>query len=141
MVSSTMKQVSSLPLWLGNSADGRDWRRVLDAGIQAVVQVAAEEPPLQLPRSLLYCRFPIVDGSGNEPWLLTLAVQTLINLIQANVATLLCCGAGLSRSPALAAVAVAKLHDDAPEKCLTHIAEFRPHDVSPAFWQSLRDLG
>src|SRR4029077_6541238 len=87
--------------------DGRNYRQVLDAGIQAVVQVAMDEPALQPPRELTYCRFPIIDAAGNERRVLYLAVVTVANLLEKNVPTLVCCGSGMSRSSVIAAGAPA----------------------------------
>lgn len=80
-----MRQIHPHALWLGHAGDGRDFRLLLDTGIQAVVQLAAEEPPLQLPRELTYCRFPLVDGPDNERKLLSLAVTTVANFVEENV--------------------------------------------------------
>jgi hypothetical protein len=92
-----MRQILPHALWLGHAADGRDYCRVLDTGIQAVVQLAQEEPPLQPSRDLVYCRFPLIDGPGNDNSLLLLAATTVANLLAKRVTILLRCGAGMSR--------------------------------------------
>jgi len=71
----TVRPIPGYNLWLGNARDGRDLRAILDAGIQAVVDLAFEEPPAVLVRELTYCRFPLLDGAGNPPWLLRAAVS------------------------------------------------------------------
>ncbi len=38
-----MNQVESLPLWLGHAGEGRDFRRIFDAGIEALVHLAVED--------------------------------------------------------------------------------------------------
>jgi hypothetical protein len=48
-----MRRVADLPLWIGTAWDARDIRGVLDAGIEAVVDLAAEEPPAQPTRDLV----------------------------------------------------------------------------------------
>src|SRR5476651_2269367 len=101
-----MRQILPHALWLGHAGDGRDYHRVLETGIQALVQLAAEEPVLELPRDLIYCRFPLVDGSGNDKKLLRLAISTVSDLLEMKVPTLVICGGGLSRSPAIAAAAI-----------------------------------
>ena len=132
-----MRQIMLLRLWLGNAADGRDYRAALDAGVEAIVQLAAEEPPLQPPRDLIYCRFPIVDGPGNSPDLLNLAVTTVGNLIEKRVPLLVCCSFGLSRAPAIAAAAMAMVYQEGPEDCLLRIAKDIPADVAPGLWNDL----
>jgi hypothetical protein len=121
-------------LWLGNAFDLRDPRRLLNVGIEAVVDLAYEEPPAALPRDILYCRFPLNDGAGNRPeWLVT-AIETVGRLIQRHVPTLVACGAGMSRSPAVVAAALATVRRESPESCLRELTAGRAHDVSPAFW-------
>ena len=51
-------------LWIGNAGDARDPARVLRADVAAIVNLAAEELPPTLPRDILYCHFPLVDGPG-----------------------------------------------------------------------------
>jgi len=135
-----MRQIPPHPLWLGHAGDGRDYRRILDAGIQAVVQLAEEEPPLQPPRELVYCRFPLIDGPGNDPKVLHLAVTTVASLLGREVPTLVCCGAGMSRSPAVAAAALAVAFRRDPDECLKQVAEHHPADVLPGLWGEVRNI-
>src|ERR1022692_609021 len=133
-----MRQIHPHRLWLGHAGDGRDFRRVLDTGIQAMVQLAAEEPVLVSPRDLIYCRFPLVDGPGNDMKILQLAIATIANLLEKKVPTLVFCGAGLSRSPAIVAAAMAQVFRQSPDECLKQVAEHFPADVAPAFWEEIK---
>jgi protein-tyrosine phosphatase len=126
-----MRQVKDYPLWIGHAGDGSDFRHVFDAGIRAIVQVAYEEPPLHPPRELHYCRFPLIDGPDNEPANLSLAITTLANLLEKGIPTLVCCGAGMSRSPAIAAAALSMVYQQSPEDCLKQVAGDQPMDVAP----------
>jgi len=90
-------------LWTGHAADGRDYRAIFALGIEAVVQLALEEPPLAPPRELLYFRCPLLDGAGNRETVLDFAIATVSALAPAEIPTLVCCGAGLSRSVTIAA--------------------------------------
>ena len=135
-----MRQVFPHPLWLGHADDGRDFATILSYGIQAVVQLAAEEPSPHMPRELIFCRFPLVDGPGNDPKLLRLALGTLAKLIERRIPTLVCCGGGLSRSPALAAAAMAVTFQLPPDECLKKIAEEHSADVVPGLWKEVRQL-
>ena len=130
-----MRQIPGYSLWIGNAADARDVPRLLGDGIEAVVALALEEPPAT--RELVYCRFPLLDGAGNSPWLLRMAIDTVVTLLTGRTPTLVCCGAGMSRSPAVAAVAIHRLTRRPPEECLRTLAELGPLDVSPGFWQEL----
>src|SRR5262245_5235089 len=135
-----MRQLLPHPLWLGHAGDGRDFRSILLAEIHAVVQLAAEEPPLPLPRELIYCRFPLVDGPGNEPNMLYVRMTTVANLLEKSVPTLLCCGAGMSRSPAIAAAALALVYQQNLEETLKQAVVHHPADVAPGLWQQVKTL-
>ena len=124
-------------LWIGNALEARDLARVLERGIEALVDLAIEEPPASLVRELTYCRIPLLDGAGNPPEKLRLAVETVSSLLRAQTPTLVACGAGMSRSPAIAAVAMATVERANPEEVLQRIVAGFPHDVSPALWQDL----
>jgi protein-tyrosine phosphatase len=133
-----MRQIAPHLLWVGHAGDGSDFRHILDTGIQAVVQLAVEEPPLSLPRELTFCRFPLVDGAGNEPKVLTMAITTVANLLEQRVPTLICCGGGMSRSPAIAAAALSMVYQMTPEDSLKEVAQDHPADVVPALWQEIK---
>ena len=60
-----MHEIHPNQVRLGHALDIREPRALFDVGIRAVVDVAIEEPPVALPRELIYCRFPIHDG-GDE---------------------------------------------------------------------------
>ena len=78
-------------LFIGNARDARDVRAVLSFGVQAVVDLAANEPAIQYPRDIAYCRFPLTDGTGNDPAILRLAVSTTAEFIQAKIPVLVAC--------------------------------------------------
>jgi len=124
-------------LWIGHAHDVRDPRAVLDAGIAAVVDLAYEELPAQLLRNLVYCRFPLVDGADNDPQLLRLAVETVVDLLVAGSPTLVACSAGMSRSPIIASVALSVCRNEPPTQTLQALAESRPHDVSLPLWNDV----
>src|SRR5438067_2079249 len=132
-----MRQIRPYSLWLGHAGDGRDAKQILDTGIQAVVQLAAEEVPLALPRDLVYCRFPLVEGPDNDKNLLRLAIVTVANLLERKLPTLIVCGAGLSRSPAIAAGALALALRESPYECLKRLTEHLPADVAPGLWNDI----
>ena len=120
-----MIEIHSELLWIGNAFDVRKPRSIFDAGIAAVIDVAYEEPPAQVPRQLTYCRFPINDGGGNDPVLLFQTLLTATNFIRAEISTLIACSAGLSRSPIVAALALAHHLGEDPGEVLARIADIR----------------
>jgi protein-tyrosine phosphatase len=137
-----MTRILPHALWLGHAGDGRDYRQLFAEGIRAIVQLAAEEPPLQPPRDRIYCRFPLLDGPENGAELLALAIGTVRRLLGLGVPTLLCCSAGLSRSPAVAAAALAQLHSQPLAETLAEVARQHRVDVSPGLWAEIRhELG
>ena len=132
-----MHQIPPYGLWIGHAGEGQHYRQVFDAGIKALVELAAEEPPSQPPRDLIYWRFPLLDGTGNERLLLDLAISSVANLLERKVPTLVACGRGLSRSPAIAAAALALVYQEPPEDCLKRVAEHSHGDVSPGLWSEI----
>ncbi len=132
-----MTEVVPQRLWLGHAGDVRDWRTLLGAGVRAVVDLALNEPAQTLPRELIYCRVPLIDGSDNPPETLRLAVDIAVSLLRASAPTLVCCSAGMSRSLAIGAAAWAVVSQSPPEDCLRSFAARRPHDLSPGLWHSV----
>ncbi len=53
-----------------------------DHEIQAVVDLALNEPPAQLNREMIYCRFPLLDGNENSDPILKLAIECTASLVQ-----------------------------------------------------------
>jgi len=132
-----MRQIHPHALWLGHVGDVREWRAVFDAGIQAIVDLAGNESPADPPRDLIYHRFPLVDGAGNSDWLLKLACRTVADLLVANVSVLVYCSAGMSRSPAIAAAAIAVATKQPLDQILAAVQLAGDVDVSPGLWKSI----
>jgi len=134
-----MRRIDGYPLWVGNARDARDMKRVLDAGIEAVVDLAMLQPPAVPIRELVYLRFPLVDGEGNPPWLLSVAVRTVGELLRYGVPTLVACDAGMSRSLAVAAGALCGISPPTPPgEFLRRLAAAGPADVHPALWDDVK---
>ena len=127
-------------LWLGHAFDVREPRPLFDAGITAVVDVAFEEPPAELPRQLLYLRFPLNDGGGNGSPVLRLAVQSLVDLLHTETRTIVACSAGMSRSPTIAVFALACHLDIAPEVALERIADIKSLEIKGQLWSDVADV-
>jgi hypothetical protein len=132
-----MHRLEPYQLWLGHAGDLAGARSILDAGICAVVDLALNEPAPQLPRDMVYCRFPLVDGTGNEPWILLSAIRMTAALLKLDVPMLVCCSAGLSRGPAVVAAALSTVIHQTPEDCLRQVSKSVSHDVSPGFWNEV----
>ena len=126
-------------LHIGSRGDVLDPRKIYDSEIQAIIDLAAEEPPLHL-RDIPYFRIPLHDDDSNPQELLQLALQTIQSCHHQHLKTLLVCSLGMSRSPALASTAIALLTDESPANLLSQYATNSPLDVSPSLWNSLLNL-
>jgi protein-tyrosine phosphatase len=135
-----MHQISPHLLWLGSCGDLRVWRRLHDAGIHAVLQIAYEESLPEMPHDLIAFRVPLIDGAENDAAALRLAINTLTHLLEQKFATLVCCQAGLSRSPAIAAAALARLTGQTLSDSLALIKTHRPCTVHPGLLEQIRTL-
>ena len=133
-----MREVIQQKLWLGNTMDASDGPRLHELGVRALVDLAADELPPRVSRETIHCRFPICDGGGNAPELLTIAVVTTASLIRQGIPTLVSCSAGMSRSPSVVAAALAVVRDQDLDDCLTELIASNPHDVSPVLWAEIK---
>lgn len=134
-----MREIETGMLWIGNAPDGHNVRRALDSGIRAIIDLAMEERPSVFPRELIHCRFPLVDGPGNPPAVIAAAVNTAVTFVTAELPTLIACGAGMSRSPAIAAAVVARLKNIPPDEAMKRVAAAGPHDVAPLLWKEVKE--
>ncbi len=132
-----MREIQPDVLWIGHALDVRQPRRLFDAGIMAVVDVAYEESPAQTPRELIYCHFPLVDGGGNDAALLLQAVQCTVDLLAAGTRTIVGCSAGMSRSPTIAAFALAAHLDQSPDEVIARIAASQLLEVNGPLWNDV----
>ena len=127
-------------LWIGHVGDVWNLHSIHDAEIEALVDLAINEPIPTLTRELIYCRFPLVDGEGNSPMLLGLAIQTTLQLLQTKTPTLVYCSGGMSRSVGIVAAALG-LHEKIDfDNALSVVAQTGPADVSATLYAELRYL-
>ena len=132
-----MRHIPDYSLWLGNAGDARDKHELLRLGVGAVVDLAVEEPPSTAGHETVYCRFPLIDGTENAPWLLRAAIDTTATLLREKIPTLVCCSAGTSRAPAIAAAALVKLGRPSLQDALLYLAQFGHCDVSAGLLQDV----
>ena len=135
-----MTRVEPFLLWLGRLGEGRASEKLESRGIRAVVQLAVEERAFDLQREIVFCRFPLVDGCGNDPALLAVAIHSTAALIERKVPVLVCCGAGMSRSPSIAAAGLALAERLPPAQALEIVSRHCPTDVLPGLWQEIVEL-
>jgi predicted enzyme related to lactoylglutathione lyase len=132
-----MREIIPNVLWIGNAFDARDVKGVLAAGIGVVIDLAIEEPPIQFPRDVVYCRFPILDGDGNSPEVLRSAIDTTASFVSAKQPTLVACSGGMSRSPAIVSAAVANVQSINLVAGVEQVAKTGPCDFSPRLWNEV----
>lgn len=134
-----MREIIPARIWIGNARDASDVKGILENEIAAIVQLAIEEPPIIYPRELISCRYPLVDGEGNPMGLLRVAIFTVSLHLLAKIPVLVTCGSGMSRSPVIAAAAIASTKNESPDEWLKRIAVTGPHDVSPNLWSEAKN--
>ena len=127
-------------LWIGHAHDVRDPQLLFATEIAAVVDLAYEEAPAQLPRELVYCRFPLNDGGGNRPALLRQAVQTIVDLLASGTRTIVACSAGRSRSPIIAAAALSVYTGRSPHDVIGKIGSALSLEISGPLWNDVVDI-
>lgn len=127
-----MRHIPDYTLWLGHAGDARDRHELFRIGIGAVVDLAVEEPPAVAGHEIIYCRFPLLNGTDNPPWLIRAAIDTTATLLREKVPTLVTCSAGMSRAPAVAGAALVKLGRPNLQDALLYLAAFGHCDVSSA---------
>lgn len=89
-----------------------------------------------MPR-IVYCRFPLIDGAGKQSAILRAAVDTVAHFMSSGTPTLVACGAGMSRSPAIVAAAIAKTERITLMDALARLTAGQPHDVSVGLLQDI----
>lgn len=135
-----MRQIAGRSLWVGHAGDLRNVAAVTSLGIEAVVELADNEPLAALPRDLIRLRFPLSDGGDNPAWLLRLAAESVAALLRSGVPTLVCCSAGMNRSVCVAAAGLALENGLSFPVTLLGVIGDGPADVSPRLVLQFRDV-
>lgn len=135
-----MRRIQELSLWVGHAGDVAEPEVLIDRGILAVVDLAGTARQPVLPRDLVYCRFPLVDGHTNPPWLLRTAIETVAALLRTGTPTLVACAAGMSRAPSIAGAALAVVSGYSPGEGLDRVTQSGPCDVSPRLWSHVQEI-
>jgi hypothetical protein len=83
---------------------------------------------------------PLIDGSGNQLGVLRAAIETTRVLIESQTSLLVACGAGMSRSPAIVAAAMAMIDGITLAEALGKMVAQQPHDVSPSLLGEISEI-
>ena len=135
-----MREILPSTLWIGNAQDARDIRRVLAAEIRVVIDLAIDEPVIQFPRDVVYCRLPLLDGEGNLPAILRSAIETTTTFVSARHRTLVACSGGMSRSPAIVSAVLARTRSISLSEAIKKVAATGPCDVSTGLWNDISEI-
>lgn len=135
-----MRQIPGHRLWVGHVGNARDVSQLFNVGIIAVVDLAANEMPLVFNRDMVYCRFPLVDGAGNQPWIVNTAVDTVAEFLTKRVPVFVYCGAGMSRSLCISAAAIARIETCTFADSLSKVTQSGVSDVSPSFFAEIQSI-
>ena len=135
-----MRDIIPEVLWIGNAFDGRNVKAVMDSGIQAVVHLAIEEPPVQLPREVVSCRFPLLDGEGNSAVLMQAVIDLIVSFVKEHIPTLVVCSGGMSRSPLIASAVVAKVEAIDFDDAIRCVTDSGPCDFSAKLYVEVKQL-
>lgn len=133
-----MRCVDGFALWIGTARDARDIKGVLDAGVEAVVDLARMCEPARPTRELVYLRFPLVDGADNPQWRVVAAVRAVESLVRFEVPALVACDGGMSRSLVVAAAALTLATTRPPDEMLARVAAGGAADVHPRLWDDVK---
>lgn len=122
-------------LYISGSEAAHDLGRLNEDGITAVLNVAYEinDPPT-LPQDIFQIKVGLTDDDKNIPYTKRLAVETLKVLMLKGEKVLVHCAVGQSRSPYVAAKAVAGLENKTVGEVFNEMKELAPFVVwSPLF--------
>jgi hypothetical protein len=135
-----MRKIEPYELWIGHAGDLQNVPGVLAQGIAVVMELAGSEASAKLPRDIVHIRIPLSDGGENRQALLKLTIDAVACMLSDHIPTLVACSAGLSRSVAIASVAVA-IHEKRPFKAtLLDVCQSHPADVAPLLVNQIEDV-
>ena len=118
-------------LCVGDVRDAGAERAYDRHGVDAVVRLTHTEPAEGYPDGIAVHDHPIRDGPGNDPTATTAAVEATAGLLDGGRTVLVHCSAGASRSPAVAAGALALHRDRGIDAALERVRGVRTVRIHP----------
>ena len=119
-------------LFVGTLDDATDSHRLEKDGITTVVSLTHETPDPSAQALDIYS-IPLVDGPQNSREQFTKAVEQTVTALTAGERVLVHCAAGASRSPTVAATALALVQEMDLENAIQQVADSRdavdPHEA------------
>lgn len=124
-----MKQITD-QLYLGNLREAGNPKTYTENNITAVLNLCNLDPVRPYPEHLIIARQPLIDSGQNKMADFELAVEQLFELLNNEEYVFVHCGAGVSRSCAITATALAYNYEISIEDAVKCIAQEKP-DVNP----------
>ena len=119
-------------LFVGTLADATDSHRLETHEITTVVSLTHQTPDLSEPTLNIYS-IPLIDGPQNNRDQFTKAVQETVTALADGGRVLVHCAAGASRSPTVAATALALTEEIELQNAIQQVADNRdavdPHEA------------
>ena len=119
-------------LFVGTVEDATDTSSLESHGVRTIVSLTHETPSLA-GEDFTVRSIPLIDGPQNSREQFTNAVEETMTALKANGSVLVHCSAGASRSPTVAATALALSQDMELQDALQQIADNRdavdPHEA------------
>jgi len=113
-------------LFVGTAEDAGAGALLCEQGVETIVSVTHSGPDGGFPAGVTVERVPMMDGPRNEQQRFDRAVTHVLSCLEAGTCVLVHCSAGASRSPAVAATALA-LHDGVTlDEAFEQVANRRP---------------
>lgn len=120
-------------LFVGTATDAGDESRHSDHGITVVVSLTHSGPDGDVPAIVRHVSVPMKDGPRNSRDQFATAVREVCEALNAGETVLVHCSAGASRSPAVAATALALERDVSLRAAFEQVNDRRaavePHDA------------
>ena len=113
-------------LFVGTATDATDESTLRAHEIEVIVSLTATSPAGNVPAELTLVEIPMMDGPQNSQEAFETAVAAVGSRLATGEKTLLHCSAGASRSPAVAATALALHRDSELEAAFQQILTRRP---------------
>jgi protein-tyrosine phosphatase len=120
-------------LFVGTVRDAGDKTLMCEYGVEAIVSLTHDGPDDGYPSGQKVVRLPMKDGPQNDQQVFEQAVTHVLSRLRSGDNVLVHCSAGASRSPAVAATALALYNEVGLETGFEQIANCRnaadPHEA------------
>ena len=120
-------------LFVGTVGDAGDEALLCEHDVETIVSLTHEGPDGGFPSGPTVVRLPMKDGPRNDQQVFRRAVTRVLSHLRAGDEVLVHCSAGASRSPAVAATALALYNDAGLETAFERVADRRnatdPHEA------------